>query len=59
MEAIEKVLLVAAPAVLEFALSAVGVLASVLTTSPILSENYYRGTMDDGTQVTYVVLTPM
>lgn len=58
MEGIEKVLLVAAPAVLEFALSVAGVLASVLTTSPILSEHYYRGTMDDGTQVTYVVLIP-
>jgi hypothetical protein len=58
MKAIEKALLVGAPGVLEFAVGAAGVLASVLTTSPLLKENFYRGTMDDGTQVTYAVLTP-
>ena len=57
-EAIKEALLEGAPTVLTFALSVVGVLASVLTTSPLLHENFYRGTMDDGTQVTYVVLTP-
>jgi hypothetical protein len=58
MKAIEDVLMVGAPALLEFALGAASVLASVLTTSPLLKENFYRGTMDDGTQVTYAVLTP-
>jgi hypothetical protein len=57
-EAIEHTLLAGAPALLEFAVSTAGVLASVLTTSPLLAENFYRGTMDDGTQVTYAVLTP-
>jgi hypothetical protein len=58
MHAIEDALLVGAPALLEFAIGAAGVLASVFTTSPLLLENFYRGTMDDGTQVTYAVLTP-
>jgi hypothetical protein len=58
MEAIERALLVGAPALLEFAIASASVLASVLTTSPLLTENFYRGTMDDGTQVTYAVLTP-
>ncbi|MFD8711241.1 hypothetical protein ACFV07_12370 [Streptomyces anulatus] len=57
-EAIEDALLVGAPAVLEFLASAAGVLASVLTTSPLLNEQFFRGVMDDGTAVTYVVLTP-
>jgi hypothetical protein len=58
MEAIEEALLAGAPALLSFAIGAAGVLASILTTSPLLAENFYRGTMDDGTQVTYAVLTP-
>ncbi|MFJ9928385.1 hypothetical protein ACIRU5_20455 [Streptomyces misionensis] len=48
----------AAPAVLRFVGAAAGVLASVLTTSPLLNEQLFRGTMDDGTAVTYAVLTP-
>jgi hypothetical protein len=58
MHDIEHALLAGAPGLLEFAVGAFGVLASVLTTSPLLAENFYRGTMDDGTQVTYAVLTP-
>ncbi|QYE37054.1 hypothetical protein KZX46_21895 (plasmid) [Polymorphobacter sp. PAMC 29334] len=57
-EAIEHALLEAAPAVLEYGVAIAGFLASVLTTSPVLAENFYRGIMDDGTQVTSVVLTP-
>lgn len=57
-KAIEDALLDGAPAVLGFLTSAAGVLASVLTTSPLLNEQFFRGVMDDGTQVTYVVLTP-
>lgn len=57
-QALEMALLESAPAVLEFSLAAAGVLASVLTTSPILAEDCYRGTMEDGVNVTYVVLTP-
>lgn len=57
-EAIEEAILQGAPAVLTFSVSALGLLASILTTSPLLAERYFRGTMDDGTAVTYVVLTP-
>ncbi len=57
-EAIEKAILEGAPTVLEFAVAGLGVLASILTTSPLLEEQYFRGTMEDGTPVTYVVLTP-
>ncbi|MGX1541179.1 hypothetical protein [Streptomyces adustus] len=57
-KAIEDALLDGAPAILGFLASAAGVLASVLTTSPLLNEQFFRGAMDDGTQVTYVVLTP-
>ncbi|MEV4680538.1 hypothetical protein [Streptomyces kurssanovii] len=56
--AIEDALLEGAPAVLGFLASAAGVVASVLTTSPLLNQQFFRGAMDDGTQVTYVVLTP-
>ncbi|WP_333757125.1 hypothetical protein [Streptomyces sp. IBSBF 3352] len=56
--AIEDALLVGAPVLLEFVTSVAGVLASVLTTSPLLSEQFFKGVMDDGTAVTYVVLTP-
>ncbi|WP_261719856.1 hypothetical protein [Streptomyces sp. FZ201] len=48
----------AAPAILRYVSSAAGVLASVLTTSPLLNEQLFRGAMDDGTAVTYMVLTP-
>ncbi|MFI9772207.1 hypothetical protein ACIHJG_35895 [Streptomyces sp. NPDC052415] len=48
----------AAPAILRFVGSAAGVLASVLTTSPLLNEQLFRGAMDDGRRVTYMVLTP-
>lgn len=62
MEAIERAFLDSAEsfalAFLEKTLFVAGILADVLTTSPLLSEQYFRGTMDDGTQVTYVVLTP-
>lgn len=57
-KAIEDALLAGAPEVLEFSLSVVGVIASVLTTSPLLKEAFYRGQMDDGINVTYAVLTP-
>ncbi|MFJ4060863.1 Rieske (2Fe-2S) protein [Streptomyces albogriseolus] len=56
--AIEDALLVGAPVLLDFVTSAAGVLASVLTTSPLLNEQFFKGVMDDGTAVTYVVLTP-
>ena len=39
-------------AFLEKTLFVAGILADVLTTSPLLTEQYFRGTMDDGTQVT-------
>ncbi len=55
---IEDARFVGAPAVLEFLASAAGVLASVLATSPLLNEQFFRGVMDDGTAVTHVVLTP-
>lgn len=58
LEVIEEAVLEGAPAALTFGLSVVGILASVFTTSPLLAEQYLRGTMDDGTQVTYAVLTP-
>lgn len=59
MKEIERALeFEAAPAVLRFASAAAGVLASVFTTSPLLNEQAFRGTMDDGTAVTYMVLTP-
>jgi hypothetical protein len=62
MEAIERALVTGAETValkfFETSLAVVGVLADVFTTSPLLREQYFRGTMDDGTQVTYVVLTP-
>ncbi|MFI6154330.1 hypothetical protein ACIBCA_16795 [Kitasatospora sp. NPDC051170] len=59
MKEIEKAVeFEAAPAALRFASSVAGVLASVLTTSPLLNEQAFRGTMDDGTSVTYMVLTP-
>jgi hypothetical protein len=62
MEAIEKALLAGAESfALKFlgkVVDVAGLLADVLTTSPLLNEYYARGTMDDGTQVTYVVLTP-
>ncbi|MGW2723415.1 hypothetical protein [Streptomyces sp. NPDC001492] len=48
----------AAPAILRYVNSVAGVLASVLTTSPLLNEQLFRGVMDDGTAVTYMVLTP-
>ena len=57
-EVIQHAVLAGAPVALEFGLSIVGVLASVFTTSPVLTEYVYRGTMDDGTAVTYVVMTP-
>lgn len=62
MEAIEIALLTGAESfALKFlgkVVGVAGVLADVLTTSPLLSEYYARGSMDDGTQVTYAVLTP-
>lgn len=62
MEAIERALVTGAESValtfLEKTLSVAGILADVLTTSPLLSEQYFRGVMEDGTAVTYVVLTP-
>ena len=62
MEAVEKALVTGAETValkfLEGTLFIAGVLADVFTTSPLLNEQFYRGTMDDGTQVTYAILTP-
>ncbi|MEV1069717.1 hypothetical protein [Streptomyces sp. NPDC050263] len=58
MKEIEDALFVGAPAVLSFLTSVAGVLASVLTTSPLLNEQLFRGAMADDTNVTYVVLTP-
>jgi hypothetical protein len=55
---IEVAIMAGAPALLEFALGAAAVAAAVFTAKPLLMENIYRGTMDDGTQVTYAVLTP-
>jgi hypothetical protein len=43
---------------LGFAGGVATVVASIFTTEPILNEYFARGTMDDGTPVTYVVLTP-
>lgn len=57
-EAIEEAILKGAPAVLKFGVAGLGLLASIFTTSPLLAEQYFRGTMEDGTAVTYVVLTP-
>ncbi|MEU7144274.1 hypothetical protein ABZ942_32855 [Nocardia sp. NPDC046473] len=58
-EEIEGALLTGAGGFMRFALgTGATVLASVLTTSPLLNEYFARGTMDDGTQVTYVILTP-
>lgn len=58
MEKIENTLLQGTGELLSFIGGVAGVLASVLTTSPILNEYYARGSMDDGTAVTYAVLTP-
>ncbi len=58
LDAIEHAVLEGAPELLEFGVSKLSLVASVLTTSPLLAERYFRGTMDDGTQVTYAVLTP-
>jgi hypothetical protein len=58
MKEIEDALLQGSGKLVSFLGAVAGVLASVLTTSPILNEFLCRGTMDDGTQVTYVVLTP-
>jgi hypothetical protein len=58
MKIIEEKLLKGAPAIMSFLGAVAGVVASVLTTSPLLNEYFARGTMDDGTPVTYVVLTP-
>ena len=58
MEKIEDLLLQGTGEFLSFLGAVAGVVASVLTTSPILNEYYARGVMDDGIPVTYVVLTP-
>lgn len=58
MEKIEDILLQGSGEFLSFFGAVAGVVASVLTTSPLLNEYYARGTMDDGTPVTYAVLTP-
>ncbi|TGB09615.1 hypothetical protein [Streptomyces sp. MZ04] len=58
MKRIEEALIGGAPKTVGFLAAAAGVLASVLTTSPLLNEQFFRGTMDDGTNVTYAVLTP-
>lgn len=58
LDLIEEAILKGAPQVLKFGLGFLGIAASVLTTSPILAERYFRGDMEDGTPVTYVVLTP-
>ncbi|MFD4715224.1 hypothetical protein ACFWN5_36930 [Streptomyces sp. NPDC058430] len=58
MKEIEDALIHGAPEIVGFLAAAAGLLASVLTTSPLLNEQFFRGTMEDGTQVTYAVLTP-
>jgi hypothetical protein len=58
IEKIENVLLQGTGELLSFLGAVAGVVATVLTTSPILNEYFARGTMEDGTPVTYVVLTP-
>lgn len=48
----------AAGGVIRFLAAPVGVLISVFTSTPTLNEQYIRTKLDDGTQVTYAVLSP-
>lgn len=48
----------AASGVIAFLALPVGVLISLLTSTPTLNEQFIRAKLDDGTQVTYAVLTP-
>jgi hypothetical protein len=48
----------AAGGVIAFLALPVGVLISLLTSTPTLNEQYIRAKLDDGTQVTYAVLSP-
>ena len=45
-------------AVIKFVAGPVGVLISLLSSTPTLNEQYIRSKLDDGTQVTYAVLSP-
>lgn len=48
----------AASGVIAFLALPVGVLISLLTSTPTLNEQYIRARLDDGTQVTYAILSP-
>ncbi|WP_037851501.1 hypothetical protein [Streptomyces sp. NRRL S-340] len=48
----------AAGGVIKFLSAPVGVLISLLTSKPTMNEQYIRTRLDDGTQVTYAVLSP-
>jgi hypothetical protein len=48
----------AAGGVIKFIAAPVGVLISLLTSKPTLNEQYIRTKLEDGTQVTYAVLSP-
>lgn len=48
----------AAGGLIAFLALPVGVLISLLTSTPTLNEQYIRAKLDDGTQVTYAVLSP-
>jgi hypothetical protein len=48
----------AAGGVLSFLGGPVGALISVFTSTPTLNEQFVRANLDDGTQVTYAVLSP-
>jgi hypothetical protein len=48
----------AAAGVIGFLALPVGVLISLLTSTPTMNEQYIRAKLDDGTQVTYAVLSP-
>ncbi|MBJ6637665.1 hypothetical protein H4K36_06510 [Streptomyces sp. DHE7-1] len=48
----------AAGGVIRFLAAPVGVLISLLNSTPTLNEQFIRTRLDDGTQVTYAVLSP-
>jgi hypothetical protein len=48
----------AAGGIIAFLAAPVGVIISLLTSTPTMNEQYIRAQLDDGTQVTYAVLTP-
>jgi hypothetical protein len=48
----------AAAGVIKFLALPVGVVISLLTSTPTLNEQFIRAKLDDGTQITYAVLSP-